>query len=98
MTTPLWSPSAERIANTNLTRFIRRVNANHKTQIADYAGLYEWSIAEPEVFWSELWEFCGVWSERKGGRVLIDGDQMPGAKWFPDARLNFAQNLLSRDD
>jgi acetoacetyl-CoA synthetase len=95
---PLWSPSAERIENANLTRFIRRVNANHKTAIVDYPGLYAWSVERRETFWSELWEFCGVWSERKGDRILSNGDAMPGAKWFPDARLNFAQNLLSRDD
>jgi acetoacetyl-CoA synthetase len=98
MTTPLWSPSAERIANANLTRFMHRVNANHKTRIADYPALHEWSVNHPEEFWSELWKFCGVWAEREWDRVLENGAAMPGAKWFAGARLNFAQNLLSRDD
>ena len=66
--------------------------------IADYETLYRWSIQSPTEFWSLLWDWCGVVAARRGDRVLIDGDRMPGAKWFPDARLNFAENLLKRRD
>jgi acetoacetyl-CoA synthetase len=95
---PLWTPSPERIANANLTRFTHRANANHNANARDYASLYDWSIAHREEFWSELWKFCGVWSMREWDAVIENGSAMPGAKWFPGARLNFAQNLLSRDD
>ncbi len=60
-----------------------------------YRPLWRWSITEQEAFWAALWDWCGVGGER-GGRVLVDGDRMPGARYFPDARLNFAENLLRR--
>ncbi len=59
--------------------------------------MHRWSIEHPAAFWSLLWDFCEVQGE-KGARVLVDGDRMPGAQWFPDARLNYAQNLLRRRD
>lgn len=93
MTDPmLWQPSAERIAAANLTAFAAKTG-----QPADYAALHRWSIEQPEAFWSQVWDFCEVRGE-KGARVLADGDKMPGAQWFPDARLNYAQNLLRRRD
>jgi acetoacetyl-CoA synthetase len=98
MTTPLWSPSAERIASANITRFIARVNANHQVHLTDYASLYEWSVTQREKFWAELWRFCGVRAASEWDSVLENGSAMPGAKWFKGARLNFAENLLGRDD
>ncbi len=98
MTAPLWSPSPERIANAQLSRFMQRVNGNHRTNISDYASLYEWSITEREKFWAELWKFCEVRASREWDHVLENGNAMPGAKWFTGARFNFAQNLLSRND
>ena len=62
---------------------------------SDYDGLYRWSIDEKEKFWPTLWDYCGVIGD-KGERVLIDGDDMEKAQWFPDARLNFAENLLCK--
>src|SRR4051812_28840667 len=96
--TPLWQPSPERIAGTNLTRFIDEVRRRHGLQIDDYAGLYDWSIREPEAFWCAVWSFCGVIAETAGERTLVHKHRMPGARWFPDARLNFAENLLRRRD
>jgi len=64
----------------------------------DFAALYDWSIREPEKFWLSMWDFAGIIAETQGERVLIDRDKMPGAKWFPDARLNYAENLLRRRD
>ncbi|WP_332674749.1 acetoacetate--CoA ligase [Aromatoleum sp.] len=95
---PLWAPSAERIAASNLTAFRRCAEQRWDVRLPDFDALHDWSIASPEQFWVSLWEFGGVIGER-GERVLVDGDRMPGARWFPDARLNFAENLLrSRDD
>ncbi len=95
---PLWQPSAERIAAANITAFTRRAEARWSRQFPDYAALHAWSVEHPEHFWTSVWEFGGVVGER-GERVLVDGGRMPGARWFPEARLNFAQNLLrSRDD
>jgi acetoacetyl-CoA synthetase len=84
---PLWTPSPERAAATLMARFMARTG--HR----DYAALHRWSVEERAAFWSLVWDFCGV-KGAKGERILADGDRMPGAKWFPDARLNFAENLL----
>jgi len=89
---PLWTPSAERVERSLLARFMRE--AGHR----DYAALHRWSIEHREAFWNRLWDFCAVRGE-KGSKTLVDGDRMPGATWFPEARLNFADNLLrARDD
>jgi acetoacetyl-CoA synthetase len=95
---PLWQPSAEQIAAANLTRFTRQLEENWGVELADYAALHRFSIEEMEKFWTSLWDFSQVVSETRGERVLVDGDRMPGARFFPDARLNFAENLLRRRD
>jgi acetoacetyl-CoA synthetase len=96
--TILWRPSSERVAKSNITRFIHLVNQRWNAGVRDSQQLYDWSVHEPEQFWTAVWDFCGVVAETRGERVLVDGDKMPGAKWFPDARLNFAENLLRRRD
>ncbi len=97
MNEPLWSPSPERFAQANLSRFARHVEREYGVRAADYDALYAWSIRESEKFWTAVWDFCEVIGDR-GQRTLIDGDRMPGAQWFPDARLNFAENQLRRRD
>ena len=87
----MWAPSAERAAQTAMARFMREAGK------ADYAALHRWSVEHVEDFWNRLWDFCGVIGD-KGGRTLVDGGRMPGARWFPDGRLNFAENLLRRQD
>jgi acetoacetyl-CoA synthetase len=94
---PLWTPNPERIAAANMTRFIEHVNRKQGLQLSDYPSLYRWSIDEKECFWSEIWDFCGIVGD-KGKRILVDGDDIESAQWFPDARLNFAENLLRRRD
>ena len=94
----LWRPSPERIAGANLTRFAALVRERHGVDAGDYATLHRWSIEHRAAFWSMVWEYGEVIGERGDGPVLVDGDRMPGAKWFPDARLNFAENLLRRRD
>src|SRR5262249_12350125 len=65
---------------------------------SDHASLFAWSVREPEKFWQSVWSFCGVVGDMGAGPYLIDAGEMPGARWFPSARLNFAQNLLRRRD
>ena len=98
MNQPLWQPSAEAIAASRMTAFMRAVESQFGVQLPDYAALYDWSIREPERFWSAVWTFCGVIAAHQGDVVIEHGDRMPGARWFPQARLNFAANLLRRDD
>jgi acetoacetyl-CoA synthetase len=93
--TPLWTPPDERVAQANLTAFMHAVSRDWDTPISDYAALYSWSIAEPERFWQSVWTFADIIAERQGD-VVLQGTAMPGAQWFPEARLNFAENLLRR--
>jgi len=90
----LWRPSAARVADANLTRFVRGVNARRGTRLGDYAELYAWSLGSPEQFWTELARFADVRAEWGTGPVIEQPRQMPGARFFPGAQLNFAANLL----
>ncbi len=90
---PIWTPSLFRIADANLTRFMAFVAARGKPA-SSCEALHRWSIEEPAAFWDALWEFADVIGERGAGPALVDGARMPGARWFPGARLNFAENLL----
>ena len=98
-TAPIWQPSAQRIAGTRLTKFAKTAGKrwNRRLASADYQALHAWSIDHPEEFWASVWEFGEVRGEM-GKTVVIDREKMPGAKWFPEARLNFAENLLRRRD
>ncbi|HEX5126936.1 MAG TPA: acetoacetate--CoA ligase [Rhodocyclaceae bacterium] len=92
-TGPLWQPDPARVARTRLTAFVQFVEQRYALKLNGYPALHRWSVTQREDFWSVLWDFCGVIGD-KGERVLIDGDKMPGTRWFPDAKLNFARNLL----
>ena len=96
--TPLWKPSAERIANANITRFIDFVNRGRDAGLTDYDSLYDWSVTELESFWDAVWDFTGIVGDKGSDVILKDGDKMPGAAFFPDAKVNFAENLLRRRD
>ena len=101
MIEPLWQPSAERIATANLTAFLGRVRAEAPA-VTDYPSLYRWSIDQPAAFWRQVWDFCGIVASEQP-RATLDFDGMPGvrpagARWFPGARLNFAENLLRYRD
>ncbi|HRE16447.1 MAG TPA: AMP-binding protein, partial [Rhodocyclaceae bacterium] len=83
----LWTPSPERAAATRMAAFMQA------TGHADYRSLWQWSVDQSEDFWCRFWDCAGVIGDR-GQRVLEDGDRMPGARWFPDACLNYAENVL----
>lgn len=89
---PLWRPSPERIAASAMTKFMKEAGC------ADYDALYAQSIADPGKFWKHVWDFCGVVGETGPEPYLADADKMPGARFFPGAKLNYAENLLKRDD
>ncbi len=94
MSEPLWTPSPARVATARLTAFMEQVNEDFDLEINDYAGLYRWSTAEIGDFWRSVWDFGGVIAETRGDTAIVDADKMPGARFFPEARLNFAENLL----
>ncbi|WP_259783325.1 acetoacetate--CoA ligase [Aestuariispira ectoiniformans] len=98
MSQPLWTPSATRIAKSNITSFAKALELEHGVSLPDYAALHDFSINEMEKFWSSFWEFADIKAQTRGEEVLIDADKMPGAQFFPGAKLNFAENLLTKRD
>jgi acetoacetyl-CoA synthetase len=94
----LWQPSPEAIESALVTQFARQIVRKHRLELNTYPDFHRWTVDHPEIFWSEVWDFCGVIASRKGATVLVDGSKMPGARWFPEARLNFAENLMRRGD
>ncbi|MGL4324462.1 MAG: acetoacetate--CoA ligase [Beijerinckiaceae bacterium] len=95
---PLWTPAAAQVAATNLSAFAARFaqTLGRAQPYGDFRSLHADTVAHADVFWSQLWGECGVIGE-KGARFLAQ-DTMPGARFFPDARINFAENVLRRDD
>jgi len=98
MSTQLWKPTPERIAAANLTAFIRVVTERWGASVHDYPSLWRWSVAAPEKFWTTIWDHARIIGDGPGSHVVDDVHKMPGAQWFPEARLNFAENLLRRAD
>ncbi len=94
---PLWEPTPERIAATNLRRFMDEAGRRAGRRFTDFAGLHRWSVEDRDAFWRLVWDWGGVIGE-PGATVLADGDRMPGARFFPAARLNYAENLLRKRD
>ncbi len=94
MVNSLWQPDAHTIANANVTRFMREVSKTHGVKLDGYQDLHHWSVDQPQLFWGELWSFAGIIASETSDVVVDRLDEMPGARWFPNARLNFAENLL----
>ncbi|MCF6323845.1 MAG: acetoacetate--CoA ligase [Gammaproteobacteria bacterium] len=90
---PIWTPSAKRIANANLSQFIKAVRLEYKIKVERYSDLYQWSIDTPEQFWPAIWDFTAIKASQRWDRVIND-EAMPRTKWFEGARLNFSENLL----
>ena len=95
---PLWVPSPKRVADAHLTRFTERLRARRGLALEDYAALHRWSLERPDAFWFEVAHYAGVVADWADQPVLRQADRMPGAEWFPGARLNYAENLLRHHD
>ncbi len=98
MSGPLWQPSPERVARAQLTAFARYLEGASDTALPDFAALHRFSVEHRPEFWRAVWDFAGVVGDGPGPALEPGSDGMPGARWFPDARLNYAENLLRRDD
>jgi acetoacetyl-CoA synthetase len=96
--TILWQQSAEQVARTQLTRFMALASGIVGRKLETYDALWRWSVEQRDAFWAAVWDFCEVKASRHWNVVLEDGEQMPGARWFTGARLNFAENLLRSDE
>jgi acetoacetyl-CoA synthetase len=97
MTEPLWTPHARRTAATTLSAFRTWLAARTGQPLDDYGALHRLSTADPAGFWSAVWDFAGITGDKGAPPYLTDADRLPGAAFFPAARLNFAENLLRHD-
>ena len=95
---PVWKPTAEQVAAAQLTAFLRELQQRGDTQIRGYPELYDWSVTQPEKFWQAVWDFCGVVASRRSSIVCENFHSITECRWFPDAQLNFAENLLRFSD
>jgi acetoacetyl-CoA synthetase len=96
---PLWTPSAVQKNSANMTRFVQFVNQKYGKNFKSYNDLYQWSVDRIPDFWAATWDFLEIKASKKYDKVVEDLSKFPGTKWFPGARLNFAENLLRyRDD
>ncbi|HET8708026.1 MAG TPA: AMP-binding protein, partial [Pseudomonadales bacterium] len=98
MNAPLWTPTQERIQHANITRYAKFLQEKHGLHFANYAALHHWSVNESAAFWQSICDFTGVKFQQPASSVLENADKFPGAIWFRGAKLNFAENLLSRND
>ena len=99
MKLPLWEPPEEQKRNANITRFISLVNEHYATKIGSFNELHDWSTSHLNEFWALVWDFCDIKAQKPYDTALASDKQILDARWFPGARLNFAENLLRhRDD
>ncbi|SOC14288.1 acetoacetyl-CoA synthetase [Alloalcanivorax xenomutans] len=94
---PLWQPDQQRLQHSALNRFWQQARALSGLPLPDYRALHQWSVNEPEAFWNLVWDFSALQGE-KGAEVLERAERFRDHRWFPQARLNAAENLLPRHD
>jgi acetoacetyl-CoA synthetase len=94
----LWAPAEKWLKGAEVTRFSEFVNTKFNRNIKDGKELYQWSVEKIEDFWAAMWEFGGIIASKKYNKVVEDLTDFPGTKWFPGAKLNFAENLLKYND
>ena len=92
----LWTPSPEWVADSNLVHFMKWLHEHRGLEFTNYPDLWRWSTTDIEAFWGALWEYCDVQASAPYERVL-GRSEMPGADWFPGARLNYAENVLRHE-
>jgi len=91
----LWEPGPDRVARANITRFTRWLASERQREFGDYGELWRWSVTDLDGFWQAVWDFCGIQASAPATAVL-GRRTMPGAQWFPGARLNYAEHILRR--
>ncbi len=98
MNTPLWIPDSESIKHANITEFANRISLTHNIELQNYDQIHQWSINHAEAFWQMVWQFCDVRASKTSEIIVENKKKFPGSRWFPDARLNFTENLLRKKD
>ena len=94
MSEKLWSPTHETVRNSLLSQFTNEVADQGAGSFDDYDALHQWSVENPADFWAAYWDFAELKASQKGDIAVKDLDRFPGTSWFPEATLNYAENLL----
>src|SRR3954454_18695449 len=96
--TVLWTPTPERIERASITRFARWVAASRGVDVTDsYDALWRWSVDDLDGFWASIWDYFGVRAHTPYEAVL-GSRALPGAEWFPGARVNYAEHMVGAED
>lgn len=95
METPLWEPQPDAAANSNVARFMADFSRVLPMVVETPRDLHRASVEHAEDFWSALWDFCGIVGDKGAAPYIENPDRMPGARFFPQASLNYAENLLA---
>ncbi|MEM7072564.1 MAG: acetoacetate--CoA ligase [Pseudomonadota bacterium] len=95
---PIWKPGAARVADANITHFRRACTARWQVELDDYQALHRFSIEHADQFWTSFWDYARIRGDRGSNRVVAEADEFYNRRYFPDATLNFADNLLMRGD
>lgn len=98
MSAILWTPSESDLTHSQMAQFMNTINADYKQNITAYSALHKWSVDNKNEFWKALWDFCDIKASTKASSAFKSGDTMRDAVWFEGASLNFADNLLKRND
>jgi len=94
----LWKPTEDYKKNSNMYEFLSMIAKKYNLPNNEYHTIHRWSVENIPDFWAEIWDYCGIKHSKTYEQVVDDPKKMPGAKWFMGARMNFAENLLSRND
>src|SRR5688572_28870378 len=98
MSEKLWEPSAEAVERSNMTAYMRWLESERGLSFAgDYQALWAWSVSDIRAFWRSIWDYFEVAASGDPDAVLTN-DSMPGAKWFPDTSLNYAEHIFRGKD
>ena len=93
----LWSPSDERVKSSQMYKFMEIINEKNNVDIQNFTDLHTWSIKDKADFWSAIWDFFAI-KGSKGNEPFVDPiNQIPGSKFFPNGKVNYAENMLSGD-
>ena len=93
----LWTAQQARIAASAMTGLMRALHEAHRAPLEDDRAFHRWTVEHMDLFWSHFWQDCGIIGD-PGARVVENPERIPGARWFPDARFNYAENLLRPRD
>lgn len=94
----LWQPNKKKASESQMQQFLNFIHKKYELTEDNYQALHQWSVKNPDKFWSEFWKYSNILHSEKYSSVVDDFKKMPGAKWFEGARLNYAENLLQRRD